>query len=61
MPDNADFDGFIIGGGQASIPLAYGLAKTGKHVGLAERKNLAASVNFGCTPQSPIKSECERR
>jgi pyruvate/2-oxoglutarate dehydrogenase complex dihydrolipoamide dehydrogenase (E3) component len=45
------FDVVIIGGGQAGIPLAHGLAKAGKTVALAERKFLGGScVNFGCTP-----------
>src|SRR5579871_6752214 len=45
------YDVFIIGGGQAGIPLAWGLAGAGKRVALAERKDLGGScVNFGCTP-----------
>lgn len=45
------FDVLIIGGGQAGIPLALSLAKAGKRVALAERKDLGGScVNFGCTP-----------
>jgi pyruvate/2-oxoglutarate dehydrogenase complex dihydrolipoamide dehydrogenase (E3) component len=45
------FDIVIIGGGQAGLPLAHALAKAGKTVALAERKNLGGScVNFGCTP-----------
>lgn len=45
------YDVFIIGGGQAGIPLAHALAKTGRSVALAERKHLGGScVNFGCTP-----------
>lgn len=45
------FDIFIIGAGQAGIPLAHALAKTGLRVGIAERKDLGGScVNFGCTP-----------
>jgi pyruvate/2-oxoglutarate dehydrogenase complex dihydrolipoamide dehydrogenase (E3) component len=45
------FDVFIIGGGQAGIPLAWALAKKGWQVALAERKFLGGScVNFGCTP-----------
>lgn len=50
MNENA-FDILIIGGGQAGIPLAYGLAGAGRRVALAERKNLGGScINFGCTP-----------
>ena len=45
------FDFLIVGGGQAGIPLAQHLAKTGHRVALAERRNLGGScVNFGCTP-----------
>ena len=45
------YDVLIIGGGQAGIPLAGALAKSGRRVALAERKNLGGScVNFGCTP-----------
>ena len=45
------FDVLIIGGGQAGIPLAHGLAGAGRRVALAERKNLGGScINFGCTP-----------
>src|SRR5207253_6335236 len=48
---DAHFDVLIIGGGQAGIPLAHALAKTGRSVALAERKHLGGScVNFGCTP-----------
>jgi len=47
----ADYDLFIIGGGQAGPPLAHAAAKAGKRVALAERKKLGGScVNFGCTP-----------
>lgn len=51
MADATHFDVVIIGGGQAGIPLAYGLAAAGRRVALAERRNLGGScVNFGCTP-----------
>ena len=47
----ADYDLFIIGGGQAGPPLAEAAAKAGRRVALAERKKLGGScVNFGCTP-----------
>lgn len=47
----APFDVVILGGGQAGIPLAYGLAAKGRKVALIERKDLGGScVNFGCTP-----------
>lgn len=47
----ADYDLFIIGGGQAGPPLAHAAAKAGRRVALAERKQLGGScVNFGCTP-----------
>jgi pyruvate/2-oxoglutarate dehydrogenase complex dihydrolipoamide dehydrogenase (E3) component len=49
MPDQCDV--LIVGGGQAGIPLARDLAKTGRKVALAERKYLGGScINFGCTP-----------
>lgn len=51
MAESNDYDVFIIGGGQAGIPLARGLAEAGKRVALAERKDLGGScINFGCTP-----------
>ena len=51
MATETTYDVFIIGGGQAGIPLAWGLAGAGKRVALAERKDLGGScVNFGCTP-----------
>lgn len=44
-------DVFVIGGGQAALPLVWALAGQGKRVALAERKYLGGScVNFGCTP-----------
>lgn len=48
---SADYDLFIIGGGQAGVPLAHAAARAGRRVALAERKHLGGScVNFGCTP-----------
>lgn len=45
------YDVLIIGGGQAGPALAHGLAKAGRRMALAERKDLGGScVNFGCTP-----------
>jgi pyruvate/2-oxoglutarate dehydrogenase complex dihydrolipoamide dehydrogenase (E3) component len=49
------YDVLIIGGGQAGIPLARALAKAGKRVALAERKDLGGScINFGCTPTKAV-------
>lgn len=49
------FDVLLIGAGQAAIPLALALVREGRHVGLAERKNLGGScVNFGCTPTKAV-------
>ena len=46
-----DYDVVVIGGGQAGIPLAWGLAAEGKRVAIIERKWMGGScVNFGCTP-----------
>jgi pyruvate/2-oxoglutarate dehydrogenase complex dihydrolipoamide dehydrogenase (E3) component len=51
----ARYDVLVIGGGQAGIPLAQALARAGKTVALAERKNLGGScVNFGCTPTKAV-------
>ena len=48
---DSHFDFFIIGGGQAGIPLAHALADEDMRVALAERQHLGGScVNFGCTP-----------
>ncbi len=50
MPD-ITYDLLIIGGGQASVPLAEALTGEGRRVALAESKHLGGScVNFGCTP-----------
>jgi pyruvate/2-oxoglutarate dehydrogenase complex dihydrolipoamide dehydrogenase (E3) component len=55
MAARTRYDVLIIGGGQAGIPLAHALAKAGKKVGLAERKDLGGScVNFGCTPTKAV-------
>jgi pyruvate/2-oxoglutarate dehydrogenase complex dihydrolipoamide dehydrogenase (E3) component len=57
MGERACFDMLIIGGGQAGIPLAHALAKTGKRVGLVEHQHLGGScVNFGCTPTKAVIS-----
>ncbi|MEQ8393562.1 FAD-dependent oxidoreductase [Thalassobaculum sp.] len=41
----------IVGDGQAATPLATALAKAGRSVAVAERRQLGGScVNFGCTP-----------
>src|SRR3712207_8826841 len=49
------YDTLIIGGGQAGVPLAHALAKTGQRVALVERAHLGGScVNFGCTPTKAV-------
>src|ERR1039457_4270039 len=49
--NDTHYDILIVGGGQAGIPLAGALAKSGRRVALAERKYLGGScVKFGCTP-----------
>jgi pyruvate/2-oxoglutarate dehydrogenase complex dihydrolipoamide dehydrogenase (E3) component len=49
------YDVFVIGAGQAGLPLAHALAKAGRRVALAERKDLGGScVNFGCTPTKAV-------
>lgn len=48
---NPVYDVFIIGAGQAGIPLAHSLARAGRRVALAEHQHLGGScVNYGCTP-----------
>ncbi len=55
MAAETRYDVLIIGGGQAGIPLAHALARAGKKVALAERKDLGGScVNFGCTPTKAV-------
>ena len=50
-----EIDIVIIGGGQAGVPLARGLAKAGRQVALVERVHLGGScVNFGCTPSKAM-------
>jgi pyruvate/2-oxoglutarate dehydrogenase complex dihydrolipoamide dehydrogenase (E3) component len=46
-----DFDVFVVGTGQAGIPLATRLAAAGKRVAIAERGNVGGTcMNYGCTP-----------
>jgi len=49
------FDTIVIGSGQAGVPLATRLARSGKQVLLAERGALGGTcVNTGCTPTKTI-------
>ncbi|GAB4452102.1 MAG: FAD-containing oxidoreductase [Armatimonadaceae bacterium] len=49
------YDIFIIGAGQAALPLAQRLIEAGKTVAVAERRYLGGScVNFGCTPTKAV-------
>jgi pyruvate/2-oxoglutarate dehydrogenase complex dihydrolipoamide dehydrogenase (E3) component len=46
-----DADAIVIGGGQAGVPLAVRLAKSGRRTLLIERSRLGGTcVNYGCTP-----------
>src|ERR1039457_5941271 len=48
-------DVVVLGAGQAGLPLAHALAKAGKRVAIAERKDLGGScANFGCTPTKAV-------
>lgn len=50
-----DYDVIIIGAGQAGIPLARRLSKSGRRVAIVERAHLGGScVNFGCTPTKAV-------
>ncbi len=54
MPD-FDFDVFLIGAGQANVPLGPKLTKLGHRVALAEREHMGGScVNFGCMPSKAV-------
>jgi pyruvate/2-oxoglutarate dehydrogenase complex dihydrolipoamide dehydrogenase (E3) component len=58
MPDERmamDFDAIVIGSGQAGVPLATRLARSGKKVLLAERGDLGGTcINTGCTPTKTL-------
>src|SRR5436305_5502154 len=55
MAEHEDYDGLMIGGGQAGVPLAHALAEEDKSVALAEERHLGGScVNFGCTPTKAV-------
>lgn len=50
-----DFDAIVIGSGQAGVPLATRLARSGNSVLLAERGELGGTcVNTGCTPTKTL-------
>jgi Pyridine nucleotide-disulphide oxidoreductase len=50
-----DFDAIAIGSGQAGVPLATRLARSGKKVLLAERGDLGGTcINTGCTPTKTL-------
>jgi len=49
------FDAIVIGSGQAGVPLATRLARSGKKVLLAERGDLGGTcINTGCTPTKTL-------
>ena len=51
-PDTVqEYDGIIIGSGQAAKPLALDLAEAGWKMALVEREYIGGTcINFGCTP-----------
>jgi len=50
-----EFDAIVVGSGQAGVPLATRLARSGKKVLLAERGDLGGTcVNTGCTPTKTL-------
>ena len=50
-----DFDAIVIGSGQAGVPLATRLTRSGRKVLLAERGALGGTcVNTGCTPTKTL-------
>ena len=51
MADATQYDGIVIGAGQAGGPLATTLARAGWKVALIEREHIGGTcVNVGCTP-----------
>src|SRR5437773_2665303 len=50
-----DADAIVIGAGQAAVPLAVRLAKSGRRTLLVERRRLGGTcVNYGCTPTKTL-------
>jgi pyruvate/2-oxoglutarate dehydrogenase complex dihydrolipoamide dehydrogenase (E3) component len=50
-----DFDVIVTGSGQAGVPLAVRLARSGKSVLLAERADLGGTcTDTGCTPTKTL-------
>jgi pyruvate/2-oxoglutarate dehydrogenase complex dihydrolipoamide dehydrogenase (E3) component len=53
-------DVFIIGTGQAGVPLAARLAEAGRRIVIAERKALGGTcVNYGCTPTKTMVASAQ--
>ncbi|MDQ6602007.1 MAG: FAD-dependent oxidoreductase, partial [Chloroflexota bacterium] len=51
MADATQYDGIVIGSGQAGGPLATTLARAGWKMALIEREHIGGTcVNEGCTP-----------
>jgi pyruvate/2-oxoglutarate dehydrogenase complex dihydrolipoamide dehydrogenase (E3) component len=51
MSTTQQYDGIIIGSGQAGTPLSTALAAAGMHTALIERKHVGGTcINEGCTP-----------
>ena len=51
MKDITNYDGIIIGAGQAGPPLALALASAGWKIAVVEREHVGGTcINKGCTP-----------
>src|SRR5690606_6210827 len=55
MTDRRQFDGIVIGAGQAGGPLATALARAGWQMAVIEREFAGGTcINWGCTPTKTL-------
>src|SRR6185312_10094312 len=51
MSTSEQYDAIVIGAGQAGVPLAGALARSGRRTALVEREHVGGTcINEGCTP-----------